>query len=1040
MENAAKGDPTSTTASVAPRSVLELDPPPGIDARPLRQHVRLNRDTPDEPLERVIASLDRPAYLLPAGAPPHVNAQRTDTADLEAQRAYAAGRLALISGARFEARRQLERARRLAPDAPAVRFALGRLYASTGDAGTAAEHLRKAVMLDPLHTRALLLLGKTEKQSERWAHAASLFHAALDRAPRDPRADAALILVARYHLASCLARCDRTTAAADQLEAFLEARRSVPHLSDAVRELRMLDQRIARNLRTLGDLRLQLDQADRAADAYRSAAQRGSLDAALAARLLYAELLRGRVDAARRVALALFHKPEHRPAGGELLAYLTQQTGRAELLLSEVTDAYERSGRSTGAALALAELLPRDRAVAFLRDHVRHRPDDDTALRRWLRLVLGEAPSPQAAAEAARSLSGLLAVHPARSSDWTQALLEELSEASLLVEALGEDASESPQADDAARAALDGLHGIALFRAGQRDAARPLLTRALEALPELTAVRLALARLALAEGDEDAAQRLLADVGPESDPRAVAAKAALLAEGGRVDEALALVEDSDPDLSHPRLVALRVDLLQGPGNAQRVERLLFDALQKNPKEPRYYELLFALYDGPHAPATAAEGYRRAMRRMLREIPDSRIAQLKLAELHAAQNRFDLAEQRLTELLQADAGDAEALALLLRIYLRTDRGEAGAALIDRALERRSEDPGVLRLARDFFDKTGRDRRAAEMGIRLLEARPRDAEGDRRLAMLYLAAERYEDAASLIDRLLESDADKPENLYLAVALHRARGEEEALHRFTERLIRARFTGDERDRNLAALYLRTDRADRAVPLLEKLLERGAAEGGLHAAWLVRAHLQLDRPREAIEAAERGAERFPDRAAELSYLASLGHDELGDDRAAVAALRRAVEHDPAYGPANNALAYRWATRNRHLDEALELARRAVRADEDSAAYLDTLGWVHYKRGRFDLAVTWLERARRSDDGEYPVIVDHLGDALYRAGKGERAVRAWRQAGELLESKDWGDLDPELEGLGERVERKIRAAERGGEPATAIVPADESA
>ena len=39
------------------------------------------------------------------------------------------------------------------------------------------------------------------------------------------------------------------------------------------------------------------------------------------------------------------------------------------------------------------------------------------------------------------------------------------------------------------------------------------------------------------------------------------------------------------------------------------------------------------------------------------------------------------------------------------------------------------------------------------------------------------------------------------------------------------------------------------------------------------------------------------------------------------------------------------WAEHNMHLDEAEEMIGRALQLDPNNGAYLDSLGWVHYRK-----------------------------------------------------------------------------------------------
>ena len=52
------------------------------------------------------------------------------------------------------------------------------------------------------------------------------------------------------------------------------------------------------------------------------------------------------------------------------------------------------------------------------------------------------------------------------------------------------------------------------------------------------------------------------------------------------------------------------------------------------------------------------------------------------------------------------------------------------------------------------------------------------------------------------------------------------------------------------------------------------------------------------------------------------------------------------------------WAEHNLHLDEAEEMIGRALQLDPNNGAYLDSLGWVFYRKGKYDDALKELLRA----------------------------------------------------------------------------------
>jgi tetratricopeptide (TPR) repeat protein len=110
------------------------------------------------------------------------------------------------------------------------------------------------------------------------------------------------------------------------------------------------------------------------------------------------------------------------------------------------------------------------------------------------------------------------------------------------------------------------------------------------------------------------------------------------------------------------------------------------------------------------------------------------------------------------------------------------------------------------------------------------------------------------------------------------------------------------------------------------------------------------------------------------------------------------------------NYLGYSWVDQGIHLDEGMDMIRRAVEQRPDDGYIVDSLGWAYFRTGNYDEAVKNLERAveLKPDD---PTINDHLGDAYWRVGRTLEAHYQWSQA---------KDLGAEPEDL-PRIEAKIK-------------------
>ena len=107
---------------------------------------------------------------------------------------------------------------------------------------------------------------------------------------------------------------------------------------------------------------------------------------------------------------------------------------------------------------------------------------------------------------------------------------------------------------------------------------------------------------------------------------------------------------------------------------------------------------------------------------------------------------------------------------------------------------------------------------------------------------------------------------------------------------------------------------------------------------------------------------------------------------------LRQLLDNDPSNADALNYLGYLFARNGRNLDEAISLVNRALKAEPNNGAFLDSLGWAYFKRGDLNEAERYLKAAATQlpDNSE---ILDHLGDLHARQGRWQDAINAWSQA-----------------------------------------------
>jgi len=149
---------------------------------------------------------------------------------------------------------------------------------------------------------------------------------------------------------------------------------------------------------------------------------------------------------------------------------------------------------------------------------------------------------------------------------------------------------------------------------------------------------------------------------------------------------------------------------------------------------------------------------------------------------------------------------------------------------------------------------------------------------------------------------------------------------------------------------------------------------------------------------------------------------------------LKTLLDDDPDDPGVNNDLGYIWADHDMNLDEAEKMIRKALdedrkrrkklnpdltpEEDKDNAAYLDSLGWVLFKKKKFQEAKVPMLQAIKEKDGKHVEIYDHLGEIHMALGERAEAIAIWKEALKL-ESEEKREKDIKV-----KVEKKLKQAE----------------
>jgi len=193
-----------------------------------------------------------------------------------------------------------------------------------------------------------------------------------------------------------------------------------------------------------------------------------------------------------------------------------------------------------------------------------------------------------------------------------------------------------------------------------------------------------------------------------------------------------------------------------------------------------------------------------------------------------------------------------------------------------------------------------------------------------------------------------------------------------------------------HLAMLLSRQKKSDEAIEVVRRL--RGESPGDVELMIFLAGQLEgAKRYDEALAVASEATEKAPENTAAW-FAFGVVQEKRGKLEQVIASMEKVIALDPKHAAALNYLGYTFADRNIRLPEAEQLVRRALEIRPDDGYFLDSLAWVHFRRGDFRRAEEELRRALKlvPDD---PVILEHLGDVLQAQGRNDEAAALFEKA-----------------------------------------------
>lgn len=265
--------------------------------------------------------------------------------------------------------------------------------------------------------------------------------------------------------------------------------------------------------------------------------------------------------------------------------------------------------------------------------------------------------------------------------------------------------------------------------------------------------------------------------------------------------------------------------------------------------------------------------------------------------------------------------------------------------------------------------------------------------RKIGLVYLELELYDDAIAVFGDMLEKDPSADNIRFYLGTAYEEKGELDRAYAELNKIAHDSVYYLEAVSHIAQILKEQGNTDGAIAVFQQAIKANPGNLELYLK-LSTLYEAIDRPQAGLDIllANEPAFRTEPR---LHFRIGVLYDKLGDRNESISRMKRVLALDPKDAQALNYLGYTYAEMGIHLEEALKYIKLALSIRPNDAFILDSLGWTYYKLKRYDEAIAALEEALAVVDDD-STIVEHLGDAYAARKSVKKALKQYQKALEL--------------------------------------------
>ena len=405
------------------------------------------------------------------------------------------------------------------------------------------------------------------------------------------------------------------------------------------------------------------------------------------------------------------------------------------------------------------------------------------------------------------------------------------------------------------------------------------------------------------------------------------------------------------------------------------------------------------------------------KKMVKQFPDYYVAWFYLGKAYLAEKKYELAATQFLKTIELEPDLVESRFQLIKLYRINNTRENKAKILKTYKEILEIEPdnyqALLGMALYYY-KTNMKKEAQRLFMELGQ----DVESDSRLVMVafdeYISSKKYKDAIIVFSQLLKNNPDNSTlNFFTGMAYEADDDFKKAISHY----LKIKPTHSQYKKtivSIAYLYKQLGEEQTAINYLEDKYRIFPKDIDI-ITYLAALYENNKHYKKAISLLKKGLEDSADNTSLLFKLGAV-QDKAGLKQDSINTMKKIIEIDPKNASALNYLGYTYADQGVMLDEALLLIKRAYELKPDDGYIIDSLGWIYYKKGVYDKAVEYLQKAAELTSFE-TIITDHLGDAFQKTNQLKKALNAYKKA---LSNAKPGDKEKIIE-----LKKKIKAMQK---------------